>query len=365
VQVSDVAPEAARELNVRSQDPLCASASLSYLDDELTPTRHFFIRNHFAIPRLDPSSWALSVWGEVERPFMLRYKDLKGLPSKEVVCLLECAGNSRSTMQPPAEGVPWDHGAVGTARWRGVPVAAVLEQASLRPKSTNVLFEGADFGKERTAPGVLAPTEGSYAMSLPLEKALHPDTVLAYEMNGESLSAEHGYPVRLLVPGWYGMASVKWLVNIRVLNQPFRGFHENDYYVFVAEGERDTPIGQRVTTIRVKSLITWPGRGGLIPTGTHRIRGVAWSGQGAISQVEVSTDNGRSWHQAALQEPQSPYAWQRWEYQWEVRKPGYYLIRARATDDKGNTQPLQAPWNFRGYAVNSTHTVPVTVRPGD
>jgi DMSO/TMAO reductase YedYZ molybdopterin-dependent catalytic subunit len=244
-------------------------------------------------------------------------------------------------------------------------VAAVLKQASLRPKSTNVLFEGADFGKERTAPGVLAPTEGSYAMSLPLEKALHPDTVLAYEMNGESLSAEHGYPVRLLVPGWYGMASVKWLVNIRVLNQPFRGFHENDYYVFVAEGERDTPIGQRVTTIRVKSLITWPGRGGLIPTGTHRIRGVAWSGQGAISQVEVSTDNGRSWHQAALQEPQSPYAWQRWEYQWEVRKPGYYLIRARATDDKGNTQPLQAPWNFRGYAVNSTHTVPVTVRPGD
>jgi len=363
--VSDAAPEAARELNIRSQDPLCASASLSDLDDELTPTRHFFIRNHFAIPRLDPSSWALSVWGEVERPFMLRYEDLKGLPSKEVVCLLECAGNSRSTMQPPAEGVPWDHGAVGTARWRGVPVAAVLEQASLRPNATNVLFEGADFGKERTAPGVLAPTEGTYAMSLPLEKALHPDTVLAYEMNGESLPAEHGYPVRLLVPGWYGMASVKWLVNIRVLSQPFRGFHENDYYVFVAEGESDTPIGQRVTTIRVKSLITWPGRGGLIPTGTHRIRGVAWSGQGAISQVEVSTDNGRRWHQAALQEPQSPYAWQRWEYQWEVRKPGFYLIRARATDAKGNTQPLQAQWNFRGYAVNSIHTVPVTVRPGD
>lgn len=159
--MSDVAPEAARELNVRSQDPLCAGASLSHLDDELTPTRHFFIRNHFAIPRLDPSSWALSVWGEVERPFMLRYEDLKGLPSKELVCLLECAGNSRSTMQPPAEGVPWDHGAVGTARWKGVPLAVVLEQASLRPKSTNVLFEGADFGKERTAPGILAPTEGS------------------------------------------------------------------------------------------------------------------------------------------------------------------------------------------------------------
>jgi len=146
-----------------------------------------------------------------------------------------------------------------------------------------------------------------------------------------------------------------------VLDQPFRGFHENDYYVFVAEGERDSSIGRRVTTIRVKSLITWPGRGGLIPTGSHRIRGVGWSGQGAISQVEVSTDNRRSWHLAVLQEPQSPYAWQRWEYQWEVTKPGYYLIRARATDSKGDTQPLQAPWNFRGYAVNSIHTVPVTV----
>jgi sulfite oxidase len=364
VQMSSGELEALCELNVRSQDPLCASAPLSCLDDELTPTRRFFIRNHFAIPRLESSSWALSIWGEVQKPMMLRYEDLKGLPSKEVVCLLECAGNSRSTMQPPAEGVPWDHGALGTARWKGVPVATVLEQASLRPSATNVLFEGADFGKERTAPGVLAPTEGSYAMSLPLEKAVHPDTVLAYEMNGESLPAEHGYPVRLVVPNWYGMASVKWLVNIRILDQPFRGFHENDYYVFVPEGESDSPAGHRVTTIRVKSLITWPGRGGLIPTGSHRIRGIAWSGHGAISQVEVSTDSGRTWHKADVREPQSPYAWHCWGYQWGVRKPGYYLIRARATDAMGNIQPLQASWNFRGYAVNSVHAVPVTVQPG-
>lgn len=359
--MNEASPEATRELSIRSHDPLCASASLSYFDDELTPTRRFFIRNHFGIPRLDPSRWALSMWGEVEKPVMVRYEDLKGLPSKELVCVMECAGNSRATMQPPAEGVPWDHGAVGTARWRGVPVAAVLEHALVRPNATNVLFEGADFGKERTPPGVLAPTEGSYAMSLPLEKALHPDTLLAYEMNGEILPAEHGYPVRLLVPGWYGMASVKWLVTIRVLNQPFRGFHENDYYVFVAEGERDSSSAKRVTTIRVKSLITWPGRGGLLPLGSHRIRGVAWSGQGALSQVEVSTNNSRSWDRAALQGPISPYAWQRWEHEWEVRKPGYYLIQARATDSAGDTQPIHAPWNFRGYAVNSVHTVPVTV----
>jgi DMSO/TMAO reductase YedYZ molybdopterin-dependent catalytic subunit len=296
---------------------------------------------------------------------MLKYDDLKQLPSKEVVSLLECAGNSRAVMQPPAEGVPWDHGAVGTARWIGVPVRTILEQVSLRSAATDVLFEGADFGKERHAPGALAPTELSYAMSLPLEKVLHPDTLLAYEMNGEALSSEHGYPVRLLVPGWYGMASVKWLVNIRVLDQPFRGFHENDYYVYVAEGGSDKALGERVTTIRVKSLITWPGRGGLLSTGTHLLRGMAWSGHSPVARVEVSTDDNRSWHPAVLNEPGSPYAWQQWEYQWQASRPGYYLIRSRATDEEGNTQPLQASWNFRGYAVNSIHTVPVTVRVAD
>ncbi len=292
---------------------------------------------------------------------MLRYDDLARLPSKELVALLECAGNGRATMRPPAEGVPWDYGAVGTARWTGVPVCTILEQASLRSNAKHVLFEGADFGKERTAPGALAPRECSYAMSLPLEKALDPDTLLVYGMNGDVLSPEHGYPVRLLVPGWYGMASVKWLTNIRVLDRPFRGFHESDYYVFVAEGGTEDSLGERVTTIRVKSLITWPSRGGLVPTGSHRIRGVAWSGLGPVSRVEVSTDNGRTWHLGALQGSRSPYAWQQWEFQWKVAKPGHYLLRARATDEKGNTQPDQAPWNFRGYAVNSIHVMPVTV----
>jgi len=360
--MSDKAPESVSQLRVLSQDPLCSAASLSYLDESVTPTSLFFVRNHFAVPRIDTPSWSLSVWGEVERPAMLRYDDLKQMPSKEVVCLLECAGNSRATMQPAAEGVPWDHGAVGTARWTGVPVRIVLEEAILRPGATDVLFEGADFGKEKTAPGALAPRELSYSMSLPVEKALHPDTLLAYEMNGEALPPEHGHPVRLLVPGWYGMASVKWLVNIRVLNQPFRGFHENDYYVFVAEGSTDSAMGGRVSSIRVKSLITWPGRGELLSPGTHRIHGVAWSGMGPVSQVELSTDDSRTWHAAAVQEARSPYAWQHWEYEWETVRPGYYLIRARATDSQGNVQPLHAPWNFRGYAVNSIHVVPVTVR---
>src|SRR5580704_6435421 len=320
------------ELTVLSREPVCAGASLSHLQDWLTPTSRFFIRNHFPIPNMDASSWSLSVWGEVARPLMLRYDDLAGLPSAEVVALLECAGNSRATMRPSAEGVPWEHGAVGTARWTGVPVRTILEQASPRNNAAYVLFEGADFGKERTAPGALAPKECSYAMSLPLEKALHPDTLLVYRMNGDVLPPEHGYPVRLIVPGWYGMASVKWLTNIRLLDKPFRGFHESDYYVYVAEGETGASPGERVTTMLVKSLITWPSRGGFIPTGSHRVRGVAWSGLGPVSRVEVSTDNGRSWHAAALDASRSSFAWQQWEFQWQVGKPGHYLIRARAID---------------------------------
>ena len=348
------------QLTVISADPMCASARLSSLDEGITPTANYFIRNHFGVPNIDVSTWSISIWGEVDNPVMVRYDELLEMPSREMKTLLECAGNSRSTMQPPAEGVAWDHGAVGTARWKGVSVSTVLNQASVREIAKNVLFEGADYGRERNAPGALAPRELSYAMSLPMEKVLHPDTMLAYEMNGETLPPEHGYPVRLLVPGWYGMASVKWLANIRVLEQPFRGFHENDYYVYVAEGADDS-TGQRVSTIKVKSLITSPSRGELVPVGTHKIRGVAWSGQGPITKVEVSTDDGVQWHEAEVERADSPYGWQHWEYDWETGHPGHYLLRARAVDEQGNVQPSQAQWNFRGYSVNSIHVVPVTV----
>ena len=238
----------------------------------------------------------------------------------------------------------------------------VLELASPKSDGKHVLLHGEDFGKEQHAPGVLAPTELNYEMSLPMDKALHPDTLLAFQMNGEDLPPEHGFPIRAVAPGWYGMASVKWLTRIEVLPDEFTGFHQNDYYVYVAEGGSGHALGQRVTSIQVKSLVTWPNRGGLVAPGTHTVRGVAWSGADGISKVEVNTDDFRTWHAAKVEEPQSPYAWQHWEFQWEVTQPGYYLIRSRATDSQGNTQPRQAQWNFRGYAVNSIHAVPVTVR---
>lgn len=358
--MTDTASVAKSQLTVISSDPICASASLSSLEEGITPNSNYFIRNHFGVPNIDVSTWSISIWGEVDNPVMVRYEELLEMPSREVKSLLECAGNSRSTMQPPAEGVAWDHGAVGTAVWKGVPVATVLGKASVRNIAKNVLFEGADYGRERNAPGALAPRELSYAMSLPMGKVLHPDTLLVYEMNGETLPPEHGYPMRLLVPGWYGMASVKWVANIRVLEQPFRGFHENDYYVYVAEGAGDS-TGQRISTIKVKSLITSPNRGGLVPVGTQQIRGVAWSGGSPITKVEISTDDGRNWYEADVEESDSLYGWQHWVYDWEAGRPGHYLLRARAADEQGNVQPSQAQWNFRGYSVNSIHVVPVTV----
>ena len=192
------------------------------------------------------------------------------MPSHEIVSLMECAGNSRSTMQPPAEGVQWDNGGVSVSQWRGVSVKTVLEQASLKSVATDVLFEGLDSVTESHANGKLV-----YAMSVPVEKLLDPDTILAYEMNGEPLPKDHGYPIRLLVPSWYGMASVKWLAKITVMDHPNEGFHETDYRIYPAtDGKSDATV-QRVTKLRVKSLISAPTKGSIVSPGRHKINGVA------------------------------------------------------------------------------------------
>ena len=181
-------------------------------------------------------------------------------------------------------------------------------------------------------------------------------------MSGEALSLEHGYPLRAVVPGWYGMTSVKWLTNMKVLGHAFDGFHQTKYYVYVNEGAEDDSSKERVTALQVKSFITWPGRGQLLLACTHQIKGVAWSGQGPVSQVEVSTDNGQTWQYANLADSTSPYAWQQWEFPWEANQPGYFLLRARATDKEGNVQPANFQWNYCGFTNNSIHAVPVEVR---
>ncbi|HLF05080.1 MAG TPA: sulfite oxidase [Dehalococcoidia bacterium] len=342
-----------------SADPQCEEASLGSLDSLITPVERFYVRNHFSkIPELSRSTWRLSIDGEVRKPLNLSLADLEALPSQEQVATFECAGNSRSYLTPPAEGLAFRHGAVSTARWRGVPLALVLAEAGLKDTAHEVVFEGADYGREEED-GVAFDLK--YTRSLPVSKALHPDTLLTYQMNGEALSPVHGYPLRLVTPGWYAMASVKWLMHIRVSERPFEGFFQSRRYVIIQEGVENKIEREPVTLLRVKSLITSPRHGEVIQPGTFTIQGVAWSGTGSVEKVAVSTDGGRHWREARLTGENHPNAWRRWELVWRPAEPGHFIIMARATDSAGNTQPKAMPWNFRGYANNSSHAIAVEV----
>jgi len=351
------------EVRAPTPDARCLEASLSSLEDEITPTNRFFIRSHFAVPKIDPESWRLVVDGEVERPLTLTLADLRELPHRELTSVLECAGNGRVTVRPKAEGVLWGHGAVSNARWRGVPLRNVLENARVKPTAIEAVLEGADRGYE---PGVAE--ELRYAMSIFVGKALDGETLLVDEMNGAPLSASHGFPVRAIVPGWYGMASVKWLTRINFTAKPFQGYFRSRAYAYIREGDSSESPKPPVTSVRVKSLVTWPREGQVLAPGPHRLRGVAWSGDAAILRVDVSTSPetgaGGVWKPARLLPGASRYSWSHWELLCDLPRPGFYVVRSRATDELGNTQPVQAEWNFRGVGTNSIHCVPVEVHPG-
>jgi DMSO/TMAO reductase YedYZ molybdopterin-dependent catalytic subunit len=346
------------ELSTLSEDPECRETALPALDSWITPTERFYVRNHFSqMPDADASTWRLSVEGEVETPLDLGYEELSSLPARTVVATLECAGNSRSYLTPPAEGISFRHGAVGNAEWTGVPLRELLSRARPKPDTVEVLFKGADSGEEEEE-GV--KLEIDYARSLPLEKALDHDTLVAYQMNGETLQPVHGYPLRLIVPGWYGMASVKWLRRITVLATPYEGFFQSRRYVYIPNGEAQ-PNWQPVTSLQVKSLITRPRHGEVVRPGEFTVQGVAWSEGGGITRIELSTDGGRSWQEADLFGPQAAGAWRRWKSDWLATTPGHFILMCRAVDSRGNTQPASMPWNFRGYANNSIHSIAVEV----
>jgi len=290
---SDVQQGKSSTLIPVSEDPFCRESSITSLDTWITPTDRFYIRNHFSIvPSLDRSSWHLSVDGEVRQPLTLSLADILAMPSKEVVMTMECAGNSRSYVTPPAEGLAFRHGAVSTARWKGVPLSHLLDSAGLKETALEVVIEGADYGQEEEE-GVAFDL--NYRRSLPLGKACHPDTLLAYEMNGQALTPDHGFPLRLMVPRWYGMASVKWLTRVNIAAQPFAGFFQQRRYIMINEGPEDSLEREPVTALKVKSLIASPRHGEVVQPGSCTIRGFAWSGEGEVNQVEVSADAGRTW----------------------------------------------------------------------
>jgi DMSO/TMAO reductase YedYZ molybdopterin-dependent catalytic subunit len=318
----------------------------------ITPNDRFYVRNHFDVPRVDGASWSLDVGGLVRRPSTFSLAELRRLPSRSVVVTLECAGNGRSLFEAPVEGEPWHLGAVSTAEWTGVPLVEVLDAAGVEGATREIVFRGLDREPAR-GPARAKSAPLRFERSLPLDQAQHPDVLLAYAMNGEPLPPNHGFPLRLVVPGWYAMASVKWLAEIEAIDRPFTGYFQSDRYVVDVGGD-----GAPLTQMRVRSLITEPEAGDIVRRGEIVVRGYAWSGQGAIVRVEV--DAGHGWQVARLLDEPLPHAWRRWELTTRVGV-GRLSLRSRATDSSSNTQPDEVPWNRLGYANNAIQNVAVAV----
>ena len=341
-------------LVVHRAHPLnCETSIPSLVGGVVIPNARFYVRNHFEIPLLDADSFRLRVGGLVERPLGLSVHDLHNLPSRTLAVTLECAGNGRTLFEPAIDGEKWELGAVSTAEWTGVPLTEVLDRAGAHPNARNVVFRGADGGSVAGRP---APIR--FERSLQLDQIHDADPLLAYAMNGEPLPVQHGYPVRLIVPGWYAVASVKWLTEIDLIDQPFAGHFQADKYWY--EWERDSRIVREPVTLqRVRALITEPAPAQEIPRGELAVRGVAWSGAAPIARVEVAV--GEGWQDAHLVGERSRHNWQWWELITRVQEPAVVSLRARATDLAGRSQPERAEWNRLGYGNNAIHQVSVRV----
>lgn len=344
--------EATRRLVTVEEQPFNAESPLSALQAPPTPSDLFYVRNHFDVPALDARAWRLSVEGAVDRPFSIDLATLQREPLRKVSVTLECAGNGRSTLNPRVPGTPWAFGAVSTAEFAGAALWPVLERAGLRASAVEALFVGADRGPVEDHPSI------AFERSLPLSVCRDPDVLLAWQMNGEPLTPMHGFPVRLVVPKWYAVASVKWLERIRVLETPFAGYFQRTKYVY----ERDplVPEGAPVREMRVRSVIATPSPGARVPLGPVTVSGTAWSGFGAIEAVEVSADE-RNWIPAKLEKPMGPYSAVAWSCVWTPPRAGTYQLASRARDAAGNIQPLSPIWNLHGYGNNGAHRVQVTV----
>ncbi len=340
-------------LEVVSKQPFNAGTPLTVLADQKTPAELTYIRNHFAVPELDIDSWRLYTTGAFDRGRDFTLAEIQTLPTKKLAITLECAGNGRTSMNPQPKGTPWGYGAVSVIEVKGTPLSNVMEQVGLHDHVVEISFKGADWGE--VEPG----REVSYVRSLPLEVALHPDTMLVWEMNGQPLSPDHGFPLRLHVPGWYGMAAVKWLTEVRALTEPFEGFFQSEHYVYLEE--QGTPEAEPVRAMRVRALITSPISGDVLERGTFEIEGLAWSGNGEITQVELSFDQGGSWAITELHPPTSRYVPTRWTYRWTPESSGSYTLISRASDSSGKIQPMEQRWNQLGYGNNGVQVVEITV----
>lgn len=310
----------------------------------IVPNDRFFVRSNGPVPVIDVEHWRLDVSGCVGWPLSLSLRDLDQFTVRSQEAFLECAGNGRTRFDPIPPGTPWHDDAVGNAVWEGVALSDVLSLAGVLDGAIDVVTQGADFPEMRRG--------------LPLAAALNPNVLIVTRMNGEPLPVAHGGPVRMLVPGWAGIASTKWLVGIEVMDRPFDGFWNTDNYVFWDEW--GTPL-RPVAEMPPKSVIVTPRDGEIIASGSRTIAGWAWSGFGPVQLVEVSTDGGQTWEAASVHTGER-HGWRRWEAIWQAT-PGVHQIMARATDERRLRQPRTAPWNAKGYQMNAIHVVDVLVEP--
>jgi sulfite oxidase len=360
-----VAQGQSNSINIPGEDGMILRSSrfvdletpVEYFDTWLTPIPRFFVRNHMHEPvELSAEGWRLTLGGEVEKPLTLTLPDLKKLEPHSVVNTLECAGNGRSLHRPQVPGIQWGKGAVSTAKFSGPRLRDVLQQAGVKSSGKHVMFRGLD-----EVPGKVPP----FIRSIPIEKALDSDTLIATHMNGEPLTKHHGFPARALVPGWVGAASCKWLTEIKILESEFVGNFMNPGYRFpnqpVKPGDSVKPEDTHVlTSLNVKSVISGPPDGSNLKSGKLTVHGAAWAGEANIVKVEVSTDGGSKWNPATLGHEESRFAWRLWSYGWNAKR-GDYTIQSRATDNQGRVQPAEAAWNPSGYLYNAVDEVKIHV----
>ncbi|HEX5226344.1 MAG TPA: sulfite oxidase [Bryobacteraceae bacterium] len=339
---------------VRSPKPEDLEMPLDGFTEWITPIDRFFVRCHTYTPKVNLSDWSLKIAGKVDHPLTLTLDELKKFPRVELVGVLECAGNGRSFYQPRVAGTQWDFGSVGNGRWTGVRLRDVLRKAGIQSSGKEILCDGADtpLGKMQ-----------DFQRTITVEKAMHPDTLVAYEMNGQPLPVEHGFPLRVIAPGWAGDSWVKWLQHIEVLDHEFDGFWMKSAYRHpaqpVAPGTAVDPAAMiPVTDLNVKSVIAAPN--GWAKPGAVRIRGTAWSNSSPVSKVEVSLDGGKTWKTAKLGGRATQYGWRLWQVDWKAAEGKYTLI-ARATNAAGQSQPLMEQWNPNGYLWNTAQPVEITI----
>jgi DMSO/TMAO reductase YedYZ molybdopterin-dependent catalytic subunit len=345
-------PLTAEELQLATRNRGMPLEALRY---DLTPVGLHYLLVHFDIPAFDADAWRLSIGGLVEKPLTLGLADLRARTAQTCAVTMECAGNGRARLEPRPISQPWLVEAIGTAEWTGVPLRDLLAEAGPRADGIELVFTGADHG-------VQGDVEHDYARSLSIADASRPEVLLAYAMNGRPLEPQHGAPVRLVVPGWYGMTSVKWLARIEVVGAPFEGYQQAVAYRY--QQAEDDP-GEATTRIRVRALMIPPGfpdfltRRRFVEAGPVELSGRAWSGYAPIVRVEVGIDD--AWADAQLEAAVGEFAWRAWRFSWPAAG-GDHRLSCRATDAAGDTQPLEQPWNYQGMGNNLVQTVEVTVR---